>query len=435
MGAGSSAVGVAANSATGVAANSVAAAVASNAAISTINNRGDLGSVVKDVTSSDSLKSYVAAGVSGGISGANLGLQLAVNSAMKTVLQGGSFKDNLSQAAINMVADALSGYIYQNVGASLVGTGLPTKIAVHAIVGGLIAEAAGGSFETGALAAGANKALIEVFGDQLFPGDAHDRVLAMTSQLIGITVAAGAGGSDKEQEKAGWVAQQATVYNYLRYHEVEQMLAERAACDTQDCRLGVQKRYAALDEQRNAELDDLCSRDVKACTLLSAQLIQDAPKLQELSQRLRDQGESGAALTVGWTIPQSNQAAQGIIAKAVKTEEGGANAGVLSQIGELIGAAIGAGSSKGMLGAKGVQTASKTIWKGAGKERLDVENPNPGQRPGQIHYQDNSGNKYLYDPVTKSFPDAPKSVNKLLEDERFSQAIIKGMKQYLGESL
>ena len=43
-------------------------------------------------------------------------------------------------------------------------------------------------------------------------------------------------------------------------------------------------------------------------------------------------------------------------------------------------------------------------------------------------------NKYLYDPVTKSFPDAPKSVNKLLEDERFSQAIIKGMKQYLGES-
>ncbi|OHS09410.1 hypothetical protein HMPREF3289_00195 [Pseudomonas sp. HMSC75E02] len=346
-GTGNSALGVAAKSAAGVAANSVAAAVASNAAISTINNKGNLGAVARDVTSSDSLKGYAIAGVSGGIANANVGLQLAVNSAMKTVLQGGSFKDNLAQAAVSLAANALSGYIYQNVGAELVGTGLPTKVAVHAIVGGLIAEAAGGSFETGALAAGANKALIELVGSEIFPGEAHDRVLAMTSQLVGMTVAAMAGGSEKEQEKAGWVAQQGTVYNYLRYHEVEQMLAERAACADAECRLGVQKRYAELDQQRNEELDSLCSRDVKACTLLSAQLIQDAPKLQELSQQLRDQGESGAALTVGWTIPQSNQAAQGLIAKAVKTEESGVSAGVISQIGELIGAAIGAGSVKG----------------------------------------------------------------------------------------
>ncbi|MEG7360781.1 filamentous hemagglutinin N-terminal domain-containing protein [Pseudomonas citronellolis] len=346
-GTGNSALGVAAKSAAGVAANSVAAAVASNAAISTINNKGNLGAVARDVTSSDSLKGYAIAGVSGGIANANVGLQLAVNSAMKTVLQGGSFKGNLAQAAVSLAANTLSGYIYQNVGAELVGTGLPTKVAVHAIVGGLIAEAAGGSFETGALAAGANKALIELVGSEIFPGEAHDRVLAMTSQLVGMTVAAMAGGSEKEQEKAGWVAQQGTVYNYLRYHEVEQMLAERAACADAECRLGVQKRYAELDQQRNEELDSLCSRDVKACTLLSAQLIQDAPKLQELSQQLRDQGESGAALTVGWTIPQSNQAAQGLIAKAVKTEESGVSAGVISQIGELIGAAIGAGSVKG----------------------------------------------------------------------------------------
>ena len=86
-----------------------------------------------------------------------------------------------------------------------------------------------------------------------------------------------------------------------------------------------------------------------------------------------------------------------------------------------------------MLGANGVRTASKTIWKGEGKERIDVENPNPGQRPGQLHYQDNVGNKYLYDPQANSFRDAPSSVNKLLEKQGFSQAIEKGMKRYLGE--
>ncbi|WP_157975289.1 hypothetical protein [Photorhabdus sp. CRCIA-P01] len=28
---------------------------------------------------------------------------------------------------------------------------------------------------------------------------------------------------------------------------------------------------------------------------------------------------------------------------------------------------------------------SKTIWKRVGKERIDVENPNPDQRAGQLH--------------------------------------------------
>jgi RHS repeat-associated protein len=86
-----------------------------------------------------------------------------------------------------------------------------------------------------------------------------------------------------------------------------------------------------------------------------------------------------------------------------------------------------------MLGSNGTQTASKTLWKGKGKERIDVENPNPGQRPGQIHYQDNQNNKYLYDPKTDSFPRAPNSVNKMLENKQFKLAIIKGLKQYLGE--
>ncbi len=79
------------------------------------------------------------------------------------------------------------------------------------------------------------------------------------------------------------------------------------------------------------------------------------------------------------------------------------------------------GAAKRMLGENGVQTSSKTIWKGEGKARIDVENPNPGQRPGQIHYQDNGGNKYLYDPISSSFPNAPKSVNKMLENSDFQR--------------
>ena len=79
----------------------------------------------------------------------------------------------------------------------------------------------------------------------------------------------------------------------------------------------------------------------------------------------------------------------------------------------------------------GTQVNSKTLWKGVGKERLDVENPNPSQRPGQIHYQDNSGNKFIFDPKTGKFKNAPIKVNDLLKNNKFKSAIEKGLK-YLG---
>ena len=83
-----------------------------------------------------------------------------------------------------------------------------------------------------------------------------------------------------------------------------------------------------------------------------------------------------------------------------------------------------------ILGAKGTQVTSKTTWQGKGG-RIDVENPAPGQRPGQVHYQDSAGNKYLYDLETGQFKNAPPSVNKLLEDDSFRKGIEKGLK-YLG---
>jgi hypothetical protein len=107
----------------------------------------------------------------------------------------------------------------------------------------------------------------------------------------------------------------------------------------------------------------------------------------------------------------------------------------IAQIQDTAGSGGGAASTgTGILGENGPQFSSKTIWKGDGQERIDVENPNPGQRPGQIHYQDNSGKKYLYDPGTNSFPDAPNSVNKLLNNPSFRAAIKKGLTKYLGDN-
>jgi filamentous hemagglutinin len=75
----------------------------------------------------------------------------------------------------------------------------------------------------------------------------------------------------------------------------------------------------------------------------------------------------------------------------------------------------------------GLKTTSTTVYSGRG-ERIDVENPNPGQRPGQIHYQDSNGNKYLCDPQKNEFVGASKSLNKRLLGD---QGIVKGIQKAL----
>jgi RHS repeat-associated protein len=134
----------------------------------------------------------------------------------------------------------------------------------------------------------------------------------------------------------------------------------------------------------------------------------------------------------------------GVLAIPAGAMEGAALGGLA---GTASGAAVGSwisdlltmqatASSSGstVLGAKGTQVTSQTVWGGAGSgaARIDVENPNPGQRPGQIHYQEGK-EKYIYDTVAKVFKDAPKRVNELLKSPEVQKGIDKAMK-ILGET-
>jgi hypothetical protein len=86
-----------------------------------------------------------------------------------------------------------------------------------------------------------------------------------------------------------------------------------------------------------------------------------------------------------------------------------------------------------MIGADGIQVTSKTTWN-EGPYRIDVENPNPGQRPGQLHFQDQSNPtaKYQYDFENGQFEGLPRSIEKTVgENSRFHAGIAKGLR-YLG---
>ncbi|PAD64560.1 transposase [Bacillus siamensis] len=101
-------------------------------------------------------------------------------------------------------------------------------------------------------------------------------------------------------------------------------------------------------------------------------------------------------------------------------------------------AGSGGGNSKKIFGQNGTQIASKTTWQNGKTERIDIENPNPGQREGQIHYHEPNNKKWYFDVETKKFydqktgEDAPSKIQKVLKDKSVQKAINKGLK-FLGE--
>jgi filamentous hemagglutinin len=223
----------------------IATGAATTATVSVINNGGNLGAVLKDVTSSDALKGYAISGLTAGMTAgyfnnwtgtttdpvtgkistnlgtwkgvgqfaASQGLQNGTSAALGKIMgQGGDLGDALQSTLFNTLA-AASFNAVGDYTKDVYADGSLQKIMIHAMVGGLLAEVSGGDFKTGALAAGANEALVDQLNTWV---DGDKNLLNMTSQLVGMLAAATQSGADAESLQTGaWVAQNATQYNFF----------------------------------------------------------------------------------------------------------------------------------------------------------------------------------------------------------------------------
>ncbi|MDI3962100.1 DUF637 domain-containing protein, partial [Pseudomonas aeruginosa] len=288
------AVGTAAAGWANAAGTAVAMGMASNGAISTINNRGNLGDVVKDVTSSDALRGYVVAGTTAGLTAgvydkwtstqtgtstalpntgavapaAGLGTWQGVGQfTSNQLLQNGTSvlldralggKGSLGDALQNSLANAFAAYGFKLIGDTTHGVlddGSLGKIGLHALMGGLAAEAVGGDFRTGALAAGVNEALVDSLAKQYasLPIDDKKGLLIMSSQLIGVLAASTQGDADAKSLQTGaWVAGNATQHNYLSHWHEEKKRQEVDGCkDKQLCKTGIEAKWAIISAQQD----------------------------------------------------------------------------------------------------------------------------------------------------------------------------------------
>ncbi|MGN8276591.1 two-partner secretion domain-containing protein [Pseudomonas sp. SMN5] len=295
-------------------ASAVLTSAASGAAVSAINNQGNVGAVFKDVFSSESLKGYVLAGATAGIasqfgfsptdlkfdlaSAQNVAIKVAADAAAKTVITGGSLKDNLIASALGS-AISIGGAVSANkIGdITVFDNGKLSKVVMHAALGGLMAEAMGGDFRTGAIAAGANEALVDALADKLLPvGVDRNSVeyqqgvskLLGASQLIGVLTAAFTGG---DASAAAAVTANATQYNNLNHQSAERLLKELQGCRaTEGCSAQnireIVGKYEELSAQRSMAINACESRACVEAIQQSAVSL-DAPVAKDLMDFLR----------------------------------------------------------------------------------------------------------------------------------------------------
>jgi filamentous hemagglutinin len=264
-----------------------AGSLAGTGAVSLANNRGDLGAAFSDTFSSGSLRGAATAALTAGATrgmtdqvwgtqtnpttGATNNLKLSLNNGsdiarfagqratqaaidagIRSAVEGGSYRSHLGDSLENAVTHVVSGVLFHAVGDLAFDKrwdeGGVEKIALHALIGGSVAEAMGGDFRTGALAAGASEALVHHLVE-----DGHTNpILSNTvAQLVGIVAAELSGGDVND---GAFIAGQVESYN-RQLHSAERMLA-RDLADLSEGRFTLEEIEQAMRGMHNDGLGE-----------------------------------------------------------------------------------------------------------------------------------------------------------------------------------
>ncbi|WP_312244769.1 DUF637 domain-containing protein [Stutzerimonas nitrititolerans] len=395
-----------ATSAAGIAAsNVVVSAAASNAAISTINNRGDLGAVFKDVTSSDALKGYAVSGITAGLTAGvydgwtgteTASSSLPSNSGLLANSGAVSGASNLGRFAANQIlqngtsailskalgleadlGDALQNALastFAAAGFNLVGDlsapggwnlqdGSLAKVGLHAVMGGLAAEAAGGDFKTGALAAGVNELLVDSLAQQYSGMDEDQKksLLVMNSQVIGVLAAAAQGGDAEALQTGAWVAGSATQYNYLGHQELDALEAEARTCSADGTCEEVKQKFRALSVANDDALGAACSSNPAGCVQIYGDLLNDRLSLQERLAGLYFDDSIPALFKTDLHVYQmQNQSAISTLTHA-NTQAGLEAKGLSPEAAALAASVLGAAAGGGVPGKQGAKGVGRSV--------------------------------------------------------------------------
>ncbi|MNG65607.1 Filamentous hemagglutinin [compost metagenome] len=360
--------------------------------------------------------------------------------------------NNLAGALANGASPYLATEIKKRVGEDNVAA----NAMAHAVLGAVTAQLNSQSAAAGGLGAGGGELAARLIAGELYPGktveqlsESEKQQVSALSQLAAGLAGGLATGDTGGAVTAGQAGKNAVENNYLSSKQIDAWSAEMKQCQAGGggCS-GIVKKYEELSTAQQKQLISDCATSPTTCQQKYGDVLADSMAVKQALDNALGKDipiKMVYDLTATWAHQMQ---AEGVVATSKVSEalqkEYGLDEVQAGIVASAAASAFGGINKAGkpnytlnkngvMLGINGPTVPSKTLWMGKGKERIDVENPAPGKRAGQIHYQDNSNNKHYYDPVTQTFPGAPKSVNDKLNDPVFKNAIDKGMTKYLGE--
>lgn len=276
-------------------------ALASTAAISLINNKGDLGAVLKELGSSATLRSLatsmVTAGLTAGIAG-ELGIEVGktagindqiayqsirtlTNTVASAAINGTDIGDTLKSNLISAVASIASAQLATKIG-NLAGEdqwnleeGDIRKVVMHAIAGCGVGQLSSQSCAAGAIGAG----LQEVLGDQIDAMSDDEGTRAQIAGLAGAIAVAVTGGDAEAVNTASEIANAAWTYNRELHREEKQLnilLAEEMSKESG--RTPFQER----------ELLDRVNCEIAQCGATTGAMDPESPQYEEMIDNLWD---------------------------------------------------------------------------------------------------------------------------------------------------
>ncbi|MBM0490789.1 filamentous hemagglutinin N-terminal domain-containing protein [Aeromonas jandaei] len=329
-GVGAAALGAAQGTATAAMANAAFSTLVSQATISTINNGGNLGAVLKELGSSASVKQLATSvATAGALQGLDKAMGLAsaapaasnaasqpaasnlfswdtfnrvtshsvVTAGINTTINGSHFADafkasllsniqgEVGKATANWIGD--QGIKFDAANSPLAEAG---KIAAHGVTSGAIAEITGGKFAAGA-AGGAMSELASSWSSQVFSDTEHQ--VALNKVLGGLAAVAVTG--DQNQFDTGTErAETVYRYNYLTHKQITDWLDKYGSAATPEER---ERLLSAAQQVDKVQLEKALQTAISKDALIAQQddlmqLIQSAdcnPSCKALSQHSLNQ--------------------------------------------------------------------------------------------------------------------------------------------------
>ncbi|PKF31651.1 DUF637 domain-containing protein [Acinetobacter proteolyticus] len=262
--------------------NAAVTAIASQASVGLVNNQGDITKTLQQLGSKDSIKSLatsvITVGILDKIGGTEWMSQFndtgitgrlitgTVNSAgsalVTTAINGGSLSENIENALLFNLANALQGSLAGEI-KGLEDTNYILHKIAHAAAGCMAATVAKSDCEAGAIGAAIGEMAADLVPksksvEQMTPAEReeYNRKVLATTQLVAGGIA-GLGGYDVNA--AVQTANIAVTNNYLTSQQFKNLKGELDACSTNDCKTKIYLKYQTLSNSNDNNLRQACA--------------------------------------------------------------------------------------------------------------------------------------------------------------------------------